>query len=85
MKMFIHLLSSLNIAVSPDPLGGFIATVEGLPGCGSQGDTVDEVLINLDDAIMTALDVLREDDPARLQRLCGTVTQTQTSGGARQG
>ena len=79
MKTFIHLLSSLNVTVEGDSSGGFYAVVPALPGCGSQGETINETLMNLDDAIMTVLDVLKEDDPDRLTRLCGAVTQAASS------
>ena len=75
MKLFVHLLSSLDVVVDQDVAGGFYATVPALPGCGSQGDTIEETLENLDDAIMAVLEVLREDAPERLQQLCGAMTQ----------
>lgn len=77
MSWYMHLLSGLDVAVEQDPVGGYYAVVPALPGCGSQGDTKIEVLENLDDAIMVVLDVLREDDPDRLQLLCGTTAWTE--------
>jgi predicted RNase H-like HicB family nuclease len=70
----MHMLSGLNVSVSADPTGGYFAVVPALPGCGSQGDSEKEALENLDDAIMTVLEVLRQDDPDRLQALCGATT-----------
>jgi predicted RNase H-like HicB family nuclease len=74
-ETYIHMISSLDVVVGPDPAGGFYSVVPALPGCGSQGDTVADALENVNDAIMTVLDVLREDDPNRLLRLCGAMTQ----------
>ncbi len=39
-------------ALSADDGGGFFVTVPDLPGCMSDGETVDEALINVADAIM---------------------------------
>ncbi len=75
MKTFIHVISGLDIVVDGDPSGGFYAVVPGLPGCGSQGEFVSDTLANLDDAIMTVLDILGEDDPERLQFICGAITR----------
>ena len=36
--------------------GGFWARVRGMPGCVSQGDTLDELEINVTDAIRCALE-----------------------------
>jgi predicted RNase H-like HicB family nuclease len=40
--------------------GGFWAEVPALPGCYSQGDTVQELMYNVRQAIAGVLDVLRE-------------------------
>ena len=39
---------------------GFAASVPGLPGCHSRGDTEAEALANIADAIREYLDVVRE-------------------------
>lgn len=77
MKTFLHLVSGLKVVVEDDPTGGHYAMVMGLPGCGSQGDSIAETLENVDDVIVTVLEVLREDDPQRLQDLCGSVTKVE--------
>jgi len=41
--------------------GGFWAEVPALPGCYSQGDTVDELKHNIREAIAGVLEVLREE------------------------
>ena len=45
---------SYSIVVEPLPLeegGGFVATVPDLPGCMSDGETPEEALVNVQDAI----------------------------------
>jgi predicted RNase H-like HicB family nuclease len=49
------------VVVHPEPEGGYWGEVPALPGCYSQGETVDELLINLKEAIGVTLDVMRED------------------------
>jgi predicted RNase H-like HicB family nuclease len=49
-------MSKLDYAVTIEPLstvdgGGFLATVPDLPGCMSDGDTPEETLANVRDAI----------------------------------
>ena len=39
--------------------GGFWATVPEMPGCGSTGETIDEIEKNIKDAIETYIDALK--------------------------
>ncbi len=39
---------------------GFAVSVPGLPGCHSQGDTEDEALVNIADAIREYLEAVEE-------------------------
>jgi len=48
------------VVIHEDPEGGFWAEVPALPGCYSQGDTVDELEHNIREAIAGVLEVLRE-------------------------
>jgi len=43
-----------------DPEGGYWGEVPALPGCYSQGETVDELKHNIREAIAGVLEVLRE-------------------------
>ena len=43
--------------VHPEAGGGYWAEVAGLPGCFTQGDTLDEVYSNLKEAIACHLDL----------------------------
>ena len=46
--------------IHEDPEGGFWAEVAALPGCYSQGETMDEVKANVREAITGVLEVMRE-------------------------
>ena len=41
--------------------GGYWSKVPALPGCGSQGETVDETIVNTREAIQSHIIALRED------------------------
>jgi predicted RNase H-like HicB family nuclease len=45
-----------------EEVGGFIASCPGLPGCFSQGDTVEEAIENIKEAIQVCLESLVEDE-----------------------
>ncbi len=49
-----------KVFLEPDETGGFVVTCPSLPGCYSQGDTVEEALTNIREAIIVCLDDLRE-------------------------
>jgi predicted RNase H-like HicB family nuclease len=48
------------IVVHEDPDGGFWGEVPALPGCYSQGETVDELKYNIREAIGGVLEVLKQ-------------------------
>ncbi len=48
------------IIVHPDEDGGFWTEVPSLPGCGSQGETVEEAVEMTKDAIQAYLESLRK-------------------------
>lgn len=51
----------LNVVVKPDPEdGGYNVSCPALPGCHSQGDTIDEALENIREAIEACLETLNE-------------------------
>lgn len=75
MNVLIHRISGLHVYIEQDPTGGCYAVVPALPGCGSQGESEEEVLENLNDAIMAVLEVMGADDPARFQALCGSTSR----------
>ena len=47
--------------IHEDPEGGFWAEVPALPGCYSQGETVDELKHNIREAIAGVVEVLRQE------------------------
>jgi antitoxin HicB len=46
--------------LSADDGGGYFATVPDLPGCMSDGDTPEEALVNVQDAILCWIEAARE-------------------------
>jgi len=57
------------VIVYPEETGGYSVTIPTLPGCHSQGDTLDDAMGNLREALGLYLEVLEEDgmscEPAR--------------------
>lgn len=58
-------MKALEYSVTIAPLsdedgGGFLATVPDLPGCMSDGETPEEALANVQDAIFCWIDAARE-------------------------
>ncbi len=51
---------SFSVILTPQPDGGFFVECPGLPGCYSQGDTLDESLSNIREAIQLVLEDLAE-------------------------
>ena len=49
------------VVIHEEPEGGFWGEVPALPGCYSQGETVDELKHNIREAIAGVLEVLREE------------------------
>jgi predicted RNase H-like HicB family nuclease len=49
---------SFNALLHPEPSGGYWGEVPALPGCYSQGETVEELLANLREAAAGCLEVL---------------------------
>ena len=53
-------MESHATVIHEDPEGGYWAEVPALPGCYSQGETVDELMENVKEAIAGVLEVMRE-------------------------
>lgn len=51
-------MRTYSIVVDPDPEGGYAVTVPALPGCITQGETIDECLANAKEAIALYLEDL---------------------------
>lgn len=54
-------MQNYAVVIHEDPEGGFWAEVPALPGCYSQGETVDQLKHNIREAIAGVLEVLREE------------------------
>lgn len=54
-------MGTFTVVIHEEPGGGFWGEVPALPGCYSQGETVDELLANMREAIAGVLEVLREE------------------------
>lgn len=52
---------NLRIVFEPSPEGGYTVYVPGLPGCISEGDTREEALKNIKEAIELYLDAVDDD------------------------
>jgi len=51
-----------QVVLTPDlEAGGYTVTVPSLPGCISEGDTIDEALENIKDAIQGYIEALESD------------------------
>jgi len=52
-------MSSFTVIICPDEDGGYVASVPVLPGCHTQGDTLEETRAHVKEAIDGYLKVLR--------------------------
>lgn len=50
-----------QVILIPDPDGGYVVEVPSLPGCYSQGETVEETLANIREAIELPIETMIED------------------------
>jgi predicted RNase H-like HicB family nuclease len=55
-------MGKYTVVVHEDPEGGYWGEVPALPGCYSQGDTIDELKENIREAIVGVLEVLKEQE-----------------------
>ena len=54
-------MSKFAVVIHTEPAGGYWGEVPALPGCYSQGESVDELVANLRVAIAGVLEVMREE------------------------
>lgn len=52
---------SRQVMIEADERGGYVVSCPSLPGCYSQGETIDEALANIREAIELYIEVLEED------------------------
>ena len=62
----------VKVIFEPSDEGGFTAYVPALPGCLSEGDTLEEAVANIREAIELYLELIEE--PAFLKRLVEEIT-----------
>ncbi len=55
-----------NVVILEDEDNGYIAIVPELPGCHTQGDSLDEVIKNIREAIELYLETLSEEEKEEL-------------------
>jgi len=55
------MLKKFRVILEPNELGGYTATVPLLPGCISEGDTKEEALANIKEAIELYIESLKAD------------------------
>jgi predicted RNase H-like HicB family nuclease len=67
------LLREFDVVLLEDETGGYVAYVPALPGCHTQGDSLEEVMANAKEAIDLYLETLtvqeKKRNPAR--KICG--------------
>jgi antitoxin HicB len=45
-----YLALAYSVTIDPDPAGGYVAHVRDLPGCFTQGETLEETMANIQEA-----------------------------------
>ncbi|MGB5926236.1 MAG: type II toxin-antitoxin system HicB family antitoxin [Dehalococcoidia bacterium] len=55
------MVRKFRVILEPNELGGYTVTVPSLPGCISEGDTRDEALANIREAIELYIESLQAD------------------------
>ena len=71
------------VVVYPESSGGFSIVCPTLPGCHSQGETLQEALANVREAVSLYLDVLEEDGLPLPEAVEPLVTSVEVARGAQ--
>jgi predicted RNase H-like HicB family nuclease len=69
-----------KVIIEPDKSGGFVVSCPSIQGCYSQGDSIDEALENIKEAILLCLEDLEslgEEVPDSSKLLIGSVLVTR--------
>lgn len=53
-------MSTYKVVIEPCEEGGYVVSCPAVPGCHSQGETIEEALKNIKEAIEGCLEVLNE-------------------------
>ncbi len=59
-------IREFTVVILEDESGGYVAIVPELPGCHTQGDSLDEVMENVREAIELYLETLSEEEKKEL-------------------
>ena len=54
-------MTKYAVVIHEEPEGGYWAEVPTLPGCYSQGETVDELMSNIREAVEGVLEVMKDE------------------------
>jgi len=67
------MMYEVDVVIIEDETGGYIAFVPALPGCHTQGDTLNELMDNVKEAVELYLETLTEEEKKDLlkQRVVG--------------
>jgi len=57
-----------DVVIVEDESGGYVAFVPALPGCHTQGDTLQELMDNVKEAVELYLETLSEEEKKELLR-----------------
>jgi predicted RNase H-like HicB family nuclease len=60
---------NLDVVIERDEDGGFVASVPALRGCHTQGDTLDELMANVREAIAACLEAGWKPEPVTIERV----------------
>jgi len=68
-----YMMYEFDVVIIEDETGGYIAFVPALPGCHTQGDTLNELMKNVKEAVELYLETLTEEEKKDLlkQRVVG--------------
>lgn len=64
---------AFDVVVQKDESGGYVAFVPSLPGCHTQGDTLEELMKNVEEAVELYLETLDEDERSEALRAAKSV------------
>lgn len=68
---------AFDVVVQKDESGGYIAFVPSLPGCHTQGETLEELLKNVEEAIELYLGTLGKDEKSEALRAAQSILGLQ--------
>jgi predicted RNase H-like HicB family nuclease len=54
-------MNKFTVVIHKEPTGGFWGEVPALPGCYAQGETTEELLANLKEAISGVLEIMQDE------------------------